>query len=407
VLFDNTDIRSQFPLLEREINGFPLCYLDNASTTPMPREVLTAMLEFETCTRANVSRASHFLAASATDAYEGARESVSRYLNVNNANEVIFTSGTTAAINLLAHGLEQTLKAGDRVVITLAEHHSNFVPWQLLRDRTGVELKTLPVLANGCIDMDELDALVTDRCKLLAVTHASNVTGAITEVDKVVTAARKVGAEVFLDGAQAVAHGPVDLQELGVDYYAFSGHKCFGPTGIGVFWGRQKLLEKLSLFMGGGGMVEQVTLVENRYAPGKSRYEAGTPPIAQAVTLGVALEWMMTLPWDEVKTYEKRLTQRLLDQLKTVPGLRIIGPHSSEERLPLFSFDIDGIHPHDICHLLDQQGIALRGGHHCAQPLMDALDLMATSRASLTMFNNENDLDALVSGLNRAIEILL
>lgn len=405
--FDVKEFRTQFPILNTEAIGCRLRYLDNASTTLMPDTVLSALLEFETNSRANVARAGHLLATKATDAYEQARAQVARYLNIENPEEVIFTSGTTASINLLAHSLGSTLKPGDEVVISLAEHHSNFVPWQMMRDRAGIVLKIVPLTEDGRLDLNSLDTLVTDKCKLIAVTHASNVTGAITEVDKIVATARKVGAQVLLDGAQAAAHGPVDLPALGVDYYAFSGHKCFGPTGVGVLWGRSELLEQLPPFMGGGGIVERVTLDKNRYAPVPSRFEAGTPPIAQAVALGAALKWLMELRWEAVKAHEQHLTRRLLQALESVPGLFIIGPRSTENRLPLFSFDIDGIHPHDLCHILDQQGVALRGGHHCAQPLMDALDLMAASRASLTLFNDDADIDTLKKGLNRAIEILL
>jgi len=404
--FDITEFRAQFPILGSEVNGCRLRYLDNASTTFMPTAVLASMVEFENSSRANVSRAGHSLASKATDAYEQARSSVARYLNIENAEEVIFTPGTTAAINLLAYSFGSTFQPGDEVVVSLAEHHSNFVPWQLLRDRRGVHLKTIPLLADGCLDLETLDSLVTDRCKLIAVTHASNVTGAITDVDHVVAAARRVGAQVLLDGAQAAAHGPVDLPALGVDYYAFSGHKCFGPTGIGVLWGRQSLMGELPPFMGGGGMVERVTLEGNHYAQGAGCFEAGTPPIAQAVSLGAALEWLLALPWKEIRAHERRLTRKMLHSLQTIPGLRIIGPCTEEGRLPLFSFDIDGMHPHDICHILDQQGIALRGGHHCAQPLMDAFDLMATSRASLSIFNDEADIDALAEGLKQVIEVL-
>lgn len=406
-MFDIQEFRSHFHILSTEVYGNPLCYLDNASTTLIPDNVLSAQLEFESTSRSNVARAGHFLATRATDAYEQARATVARYLNITNTDEIIFTSGTTAAINLLAHSLGATFKPGDEVVVSLAEHHSNFVPWQLLRDRAGIVLKTIPLAEDGRLDLDALETLVTDRCKLIAVTHASNVTGAITDVETIVAAARKVGAQVLLDGAQGAAHGPVDVPALGVDYYAFSGHKSFGPTGVGVLWGRAELLEPLPPFMGGGGIVERVTLAENRYASVPARFEAGTPPIAQAVALGAALEWLMALPWPEVRAHEQRLTQRLLASLESVPGLRIIGPRSADRRLPLFSFDMDGIHPHDLCHILDHQGVALRGGHHCAQPLMDALDLMATSRASLSLFNDETEINTLVDGLHKAIDILL
>lgn len=404
--FDLRGLKAQFPLLKTEVKGGPLRYLDNASTTPMPQAVLDALFDFESGARSNVSRAGHQLAARATDAYEQARAEVARYLNASDS-DIIFTSGATAAINLLAHSLGSTLKPGDEVLLSLAEHHSNFIPWQMLRDRRGIVVKIIPLLPDGRLDLDTLDEFVSERCKLIALTHVSNVTGAVTDVPRVVAAADKVGAQILLDGAQAVAHGSQDVQALGVDYYAFSGHKCFGPTGVGVLWVKDLESDKLPPFMGGGGMVARVNLAENHYVSGSRRYEAGTPPVAQAVGLGAALNWLMAMSTEALRDYESRLTRQLLASLEGIEGLRIIGPANIDNRLPLVSFDIEGAHPHDICHLLDQEGLALRGGHHCAQPLMDHFDLMATSRASLAFYNTEEDIEALAAGLKKAIEILL
>jgi cysteine desulfurase/selenocysteine lyase len=406
VTFNVKEIRDRFPILATQANGIPLCYLDCAATTPMPDLVLAIMQEFETSKRGNVSRSAHYLATQADEAYQQARQQTARYINAESAEEIVFTSGTTASINLLANSLGSILKAGDEVVISLAEHHSNFIPWQMLRDRCGIVLKAIGLTDEGRLDLSMLDDLVSDRCRLIAVGQVSNVTGAITDVKRITSKARSVGAQVLLDGAQAVPHGPVDVQDLGVDYYAFSGHKCFAPNGIGVLWGREDALDKLPPFMGGGGMVERVSWAVNSYASGYRRFEAGTPPIAQAVGMGAALDWMMTLPWPQIKAHETALIEKMLTILNNTPELKIIGPNSTEDRIPIFSFDIAGYHPHDLCYLLDQQGIALRGGHHCAQPLMDVYDLMGTSRASLSFFNHEEDIERFAVGLNNAIDEL-
>jgi len=406
VTFNVKDIRGRFAILATQVNGIPLCYLDNAATTPMPDLVLAALQEFETSKRGNVSRSGHYLATQADEAYQLARQQAAQYINAETAEEIVFTSGTTASINLLANSLGSMLNAGDEVVISLAEHHSNFIPWQLLRDRSGIVLKAIGLTDDGRLDLSTLDDLVTDRCRLIAVGHVSNVTGAITDVKRITSKAQSVGAQVLLDGAQAVPHGPVDVQDLGVDYYAFSGHKCFAPNGIGVLWGRGDALAKLPPFMAGGGMVERVSWEANSYASGYRRFEAGTPPIAQAIGLGAALDWMMNLSWSQIKAHETALIDKMLAILNNTPELKIIGPNSAEDRIPVFSFDIAGYHPHDLCYLLDQQGIALRGGHHCAQPLMDVYDLVGTSRASLSFFNHEVDIERFAAGLNNAINEL-
>lgn len=404
--FNATAFRDQFPLLKSPAHGGRLHYMDSASTTPMPGPVLEALVEFESNHRANVSRAGYQLAVRATDSYENARNSVARYLGVNSKG-VVFTSGTTESINLLAHSLEAGFNAGDEVIVSQAEHHSNFIPWLMLRDRVGINIKTIPLLSDGRLDLERLDQLVSERTRLIAVTHASNVTGAVTDVQRIVSAASQVGAQVLLDGAQAVAHGPIDLTALGVDYYAFSGHKCFAPTGVGVLWARPGLLDSLPAFKGGGGMVGRVSLEGFTKAPGFRGFEAGTPPIGQAVALGAALEWLMTLPWDKIKIHEQQLISTMLASLAGIDGVRVIGPDNGGDRLPIFSFDMEGAHPHDICHILDSKGLALRGGHHCAQPLMDAFDLMATSRASLSFYNDDEDIAALVNGLQEARDVLL
>jgi cysteine desulfurase/selenocysteine lyase len=388
-------LRAEFPLLAAAPD---LHYLDSAATSQIHRLALDAVVRHETGSRANVSRGTHRLAEAADRAYEQARSSAARFLNAATPDEIVFTSGATASLNLVAHAFGSTLRAGDRVVISVAEHHSNFVPWQQLRERTGIELALIPVKPSGELDLAALPELIDGKCRLVAVTQCSNVTGAWTDVAAIVAAARKVGARVLLDGAQAVQHGPQDVRALGVDFYAFSGHKCFGPGGVGVLWGREKLLAALPPFMSGGGMVGEVSPERTTWAAPPQRFEAGTPPIAQAVGLAAALDWMMALDWAAIHAREGRLCTMLVEGLQRIPGLRLLGP-ASGPRAPIVSFDIPGLHPHDICQVLDAQRLALRGGHHCAQPLMAALGVEVCSRASIALYNHEADIAALLAGV--------
>ncbi|HUW36304.1 MAG TPA: aminotransferase class V-fold PLP-dependent enzyme [Rhodocyclaceae bacterium] len=397
------ELRAQFPFYAPKAP--PDHYLDNAATSQIHRQALDAMVRQET-SRANVQRSPHRLAEAATLAYGQARERAGRFLNAASADEVVFTSGATAALNLVACCFGSTLKPGDEVVLSAAEHHSNFVPWLRLRDRAGIRLRVLPVLPNGRIATASLADLVTERCRLIALTHCSNVTGAVSDVKAAVAAARAVGARVLLDGAQRVQHGPVDVQALGADFYAFSGHKCFGPTGVGVLWARRAVLDALPPFLTGGGMVGTVSLEELSFAPPPARFEAGTPPIAQAVGLGAALDWMMTLPWAEIHDYESALLARLLEGLARLPAVRLIGPGDLDARLPIVSFEVAGVHPHDVCQVLGERGVALRGGHHCAQPLFAALGSEGATRASIALYNDFADVDALLAGLEHALRVL-
>ncbi len=399
-------LREQFPILEREINGNPLCYLDNAATTFSPRCVLDAVAAYESHSRANVQRGMHQLGSEASAAYELARGHAARYLNAQSADQIVFTSGTTLSMNLLAHSLGESLGEGDEIVVSVAEHHSNFVPWQRLCQTRRLRLKVIPVLANGRLDLERLDQLISNRCRIVAIAHVSNVSGNINDVRTIARAAHRQGAKIVVDGAQAAPHGPVDVPALEADFYAFSGHKCYGPSGIGVLWGRDDIWNELPPFLTGGGMVERVTLESTRYLGGNHRFEAGTPPVAQAIGLGCALQWLSDLPWGEIRVHEQRLLQRILRGFEGIDGLRLVGAADSDRRTALVSFDIDGCHPHDICQVLDDFGVALRGGHHCAQPLMDALGLVATTRASLAVFNNERDIEMFLHGLHRAVEIL-
>ena len=403
---DLAAMRAQFPALATRVGDHPLRYLDSAATAQVPLVVLDAVRDHDIHARGNVLRGQHHLAARADQAYEAARATVAGFLGAAGPDEVVFTSGTTAAINLAALAIGAGLGPDDTVVVSAAEHHSNLLPWQFLRDRRGVRLAALPVTGEGRLDLDSLDRVLTKGCRLVALTHASNVTGAVTDVARVVAAARAVGARVLLDGAQMAPHGPLDVGALGIDYYVFSGHKCFGPTGIGVLWGRREALAALPPAFGGGGMVRSVTLEGASYAPPPARFEAGTPPVTQAVGLAAALDWMGGQDWPAIHAHLAACAARLIDGLGRIAGIRLVGPADLRDRLPVVSFHAEGAHPHDLCHLLDERGLALRGGHHCAQPLLAALGLDSCSRASLAPYNGLDDVEALLAGLDRALAVL-
>jgi cysteine desulfurase/selenocysteine lyase len=402
--FDPLAVRGEFPLLVA--HGGALHYLDNAATSQIHRSALDAVIRHETTARANILRGNHRLAEAATTAYAHARRQVADYLNARSADEVVFTSGTTAAINLVAGAFGETLQRGDEVLLSIAEHHSNLLPWQHLRDRRGIVLRHLPVTAEGRIDVATLDRFVSKRCRLISLAHVGNVTGAQLDVAAVVAAARGVGARVMLDGAQAVAHGPVDVQAHDIDFYAFSGHKCFAPTGIGVLWARSEILRAMPPHLRGGGMVTQVGVAEADFAEPPQRFEAGTPPVAQAIGLGAVLEWLGGLDWLDIAIRERQLTKRLLAGLHSIRDLRVIGPIDTEARFPVVSFTMSNLHPHDICQVVDGSGVAIRGGRLCAQPLINALGVDGVSRASLAIYNGADDVDALLAALERAISVL-
>jgi cysteine desulfurase/selenocysteine lyase len=401
---DATRIRAEFPIFEHRPTGFH--YLDSAATGQICRAAAEALWAFETRNRSNVKRGIYPLAEAATVAFDEARATLAAYLGVADPDEVIITSGTTLGLNLFAHAFGARLGDGDEIVLSELEHHSNIVPWQLLRERRGVVLKILPVTDEGRLDLDQLDDVVTGRCRLIAVTHASNVTGALTEVGRLVEAARAVGARVLLDGAQRAAHGPLDLEALGVDAYACSGHKMFGPTGAGALWVKRELLEDLPPFLGGGEMIHQVTFAETTFAKPPHRFEAGTPPIGPAIGMAAAARWLSGLDWRAGARHELRLTERILDGLGQLPGIRILGPLGLQGRIGVVSFEAEGAHAHDLCHLLGAKGVCLRGGHHCAQPLMERFGLTATARASLAPYNDDADVDALLAGLDEALALL-
>ncbi len=403
--FDIAAVRRQFPILSEIIDGRPVHYLDNGASAQTPLAVIDAVRKYETTGRANVLRGVHRLAERATESYENARAEVAAFLGVQ-PMEIVFTGGCTAAINLVAYSYGQLLARGDRILLSELEHHSNIVPWQLLRQRSGIELDMIPVTTDGRIDLGKLPGLLTPRTKLISLAHISNVTGALLDVRAVVAAAKTVGAKVMLDGAQRAPHGPMDLPALGVDFYVFAGHKAYGPNGVGVLWARPELLDAMPPFMGGGSMIGRVTFAETTWASAPRRFEAGTPPIGPAIGLGAACTWMGRLDWTAAHDHEMGLVQRLLDGLQKIDGTQILGPASLQNRYPVVSFMLDGVHPHDVAQTLDSFGVAVRAGHHCAQPLMDRFDLDGTTRVSIAPYNDNTDIDALLTGVRHAAKTL-
>ncbi len=393
--FDPVALKREFPGLAAP----GLHYLDSAATAQMPQAVIDALVRFEIEARANVHEGLHHRARAATDLYNRARSQVARFLNASSPDEVIFTYGTTSAINLLAWSHGARLSQGDEILVSELEHHSNLLPWQQLAHERGVVLRFLRVTREGRLDLSQLHRDLSSRCRLVALTHCSNVTGAATDVARVVAAARAVGAKVMLDGAQRAPHGPLDVQALDIDFYAFSGHKTFGPTGIGVLWGQRDLLEAMPPFMTGGQMVNHVTLADATFRTPPRRFEAGTPPIAAAIGLGAALEWMMSLDWAAIQRHEMRLTDRLIDGMRKMPRVRVLGPLDLDQRRGLVSFVVDGASAEQVCRYLDTRGVALRGGHHCAQPTMRAFGIDGAARASLALYSTGEDIEALLAGL--------
>jgi cysteine desulfurase/selenocysteine lyase len=398
-------IRADFPVFDA-LEG-PFHYLDNAATGQICRDAADALLRYETRSRANVKRGVYRLADRATQAFAEARAQVAEYVGAASPEEVVFTSGATLALNMAAHVLEPRLRPGDAILLTELEHHSNIVPWQLAAERRGAEIRVLPVDDEGRLALDRLDALVDERVRIIAATHVSNVTGAVTDTARLREAADRVGALVVLDGAQRAAHGPFQVQALGCDLYALSGHKLFGATGAGVLWGRGELLAELPPFLGGGEMIHRVVLpTGTSFAPPPHRFEAGTPPIGPVLAMGAACAWLARQDWPAIVRNEMRLTERLLDGLGARRGVRVIGPRGLQQRLGVVAFEVAEVHAHDVCQWLDRFGVAVRGGHHCAQPLMERFDAIATVRASLAPYNDEADIDALLHGLDDAIRRL-
>ena len=397
-------IRDDFPILSRTVGsgaGKPLAYLDNAATTQKPRRVIDTLTRFFEHENANIHRGVHYLSMHATDAYDRARERIATAIGARHPAEVIFVRGTTEAINLVASSYGRRLAAGDEIVLTGMEHHANLVPWQMLAEQRGLTLKFAAVTDSGEIDLESFRSQFTGRTRLAAFTQVSNALGTINPVTEMIAIAREFGAAVLIDGAQGAAHGPVDVAALGADFYAFSGHKVVGPDGIGVLWGRRELLDAMPPYQGGGDMIERVTLAGSTYRSSPERFEAGTPNISGAIGLGAAFDYLAGIGWDTIEARERDLLDYATARLAEIDGLRILGPASTTAKVSVISFVMDSAHPHDIGTILDTEGVAIRAGHHCAQPLMERFRIAGTARASIAFYNNRDDIDRLMTGLQK------
>jgi cysteine desulfurase / selenocysteine lyase len=397
-------IRADFPILQRRIHGRPLVYLDNAATTQKPQAVIDRLVRYYEEENANIHRGVHTLSVEATDAYDAARERVRRFLNAADAREIVFVRGATEAINLIAHSFGSThIGRGDEVVISEMEHHSNIVPWQMICEQQGATLRVVPISDSGEFRLDAYERLLNERTRMVSVTHVSNALGTITPVTEIVRLAHDRGIPVLIDGAQAVAHLQVDVQALGCDFYVFSGHKVFGPTGTGVLYGRLPLLEAMPPYQGGGDMIRSVTFERTLYNDVPYKFEAGTQHIAGTVGLATAIDYLTELGFERIAAHEHELLAYGTEALSTIPGLRLTG--TASQKAGILSFVMDDVHPHDIGTILDREGVAIRAGHHCCQPLMARLGVPATARASLALYNTHAEIDALISALRKVREV--
>jgi len=397
-------IREDFPILRLEVNGRPLVFLDNAASSQMPQPVIDRWVRYQTSEHANIHRAVHYLSERATAEYEGARRKVQAFLNAKEEREIVFTSGTTDAINLVMHGYgRKFIGAADEIILTTLEHHSNIVPWQMLAEEKGAKIRVVPIDDRGELLLDEYRKLLNPRTRFVAVTHVSNALGTITPVKEMIRIAHEHGVPVLVDGAQAAPHLSVNVQDLDCDFYAFSGHKLCGPTGIGVLYGKAALLEKMQPYKGGGDMILSVTFEKTTYNTIPHKFEAGTPPIAAAVTLGAAIDYLSGIGMEQIAAHESSLLDYATDLVNRMPGVRLIG--TAEKKAAVLSFVVDGVHPHDVGTLLNEEGIAIRTGHHCAQPVMQRFRIPATSRASFAFYNTMEDVDALVAGIRRVQQV--
>jgi cysteine desulfurase/selenocysteine lyase len=402
--FDVERVRADFPALSVRVHGKPLVYLDNAATSHKPQAVIDSLVHYYTELNSNIHRGVHHLSELATDAYEEARRKVQRFVNAADEREIVFVRGTTEAINLVASSYGRTfVKPGDEIILTAMEHHSNIVPWQFLSEQTGARLRVLPINDDGELLVDELEPMLTGKTRLVAVAHVSNALGTVNPIERVVQLAHRRGVPVLVDGAQAVPHGKVDVRALDCDFYAFSGHKMFGPTGIGVLYAKRRWLEKMPPYQGGGSMISLVTFEKTHYAELPYKFEAGTPHIAGAIGLGAAVDYLDALDLDAVAAYERDLLDYGTRQLAAIEGARVIGRATRKEGV--LSFVLDGIHPHDIGTILDREGVAIRAGHHCAMPIMQRFGVPATARASIALYNTREDIDALARAVRKVKEV--
>ena len=403
-VFDILSIRKDFPILNRKVNGYPLVYLDNAATSQTPQKVIDTIVDYYSNYNANIHRGVHTLSQEATDVYEQARQKIQKHFNAAKSQEIIFTSGTTHGINLVANGFTTLLEKGDEIIVSALEHHSNIVPWQMLCERTGAVLKVIPMNLEGKLVMEEYHKLLSNRTKLVFCNHVSNALGTINPIEKIITAAHNVGAAVLIDGAQAAPHIKADVQKLDVDFYVVSAHKMCGPTGVGMLYGKEEWLNKLPPYQGGGEMIAEVSFEKTTYADLPHKFEAGTPNICGGIAFGAALDYMNAIGFDAIAQYEYELLQYATQELLAIDGLRIYG--DTKEKTAVISFNIEGLHPYDIGSILDKLGVAVRTGHHCAQPIMDFYKIPGTVRASFSFYNTKEEVDILVSSVRRAKTML-
>lgn len=401
---DLVQIRNDFPILHRKVNGQPLVYLDNAATSQKPLPVIDAISDYYKHTNANIHRGVHALSQEATDQYEAARQKIQQHFNAKHAHEIILTSGTTHAINLVANGFASLLKQGDELIVSALEHHANIVPWQMLCQRTGATLKVIPMTDAGILDMDAFDQLVNAHTKVVFVNHVSNALGVINPIEQIIEKAHAVGAAVLIDGAQATPHLIPDVQALNADFYTTSAHKICGPTGIGMLYGKEEWLRKLPPYQGGGEMIDQVTFEKTTYADLPHKFEAGTPNIAGGVGFGAAIDYMNGIGFETIAAHENDLLQHATEKLNKIEGLRIYG--DVQNKVAVISFNVDGLHPYDIGTLLDKMGIAVRTGHHCCQPIMDFYQIPGTVRASFAFYNTHEEVERFITGVEKAVSML-
>jgi len=402
--FDITKIRADFPILKREVNKKPLVYFDNAATSQTPQAVIDVIADYYSSYNANIHRGVHSLSQEATDAYEIARQKIQQHFNAQKAHEIILTSGTTHGINIIASGSAELLKANDKLLVSAMEHHSNIVPWQMLCEKTGAVLKVIPMTQKGTLDMTAYASLLSDKTKLVFVNHVSNALGTVNPIASIIEQAHQVGAKVLIDGAQAAPHIKADVQALDVDYYVVSAHKLCGPTGVGMLYGKEDLLNTLPPYQGGGEMIAEVTFEKTTYADLPHKFEAGTPNIAGGIAFGAALDYMNGLGFESIATHENELLVYATTALKEIEGIQIYG--EAAEKTAVVSFNVKGIHPYDVGSILDKFGIAVRTGHHCAQPIMDYYQIPGTIRASFSFYNTKEEIDRMIEALHRAIQML-
>ena len=402
--FDVAEIRKDFPILKQKVHGKPLVYFDNGATSQKPQQVIDALSRYYSAENSNIHRGVHDLSERATAAYETAREKIRAFINAPSDKEIIFVRGTTEAINLVAQSYGRSfLKTGDEIIVSAMEHHSNIVPWQILCEQVGAHLRVIPINHDGELLMDEYRRLLNERTKLVSVTHVSNALGTVVPVKEIVALAHERGVPVLLDGAQAVPHLKVDVQDLGCDFYAFSGHKVFGPTGVGVLYGRAEMLEKMPPYQSGGDMISLVTFEKTHYNVLPYKFEAGTPHIAGGIGLGAAIDYLDGLDWQQVEAHERQLLSYATDELSKIDAVRIIG--TAEEKAGVVSFVIDHVHAHDVGTILDQEGVAIRAGHHCAMPVMQRFGVPATARASFAFYNTTAEIDVMVQAIHRVLKV--